>query len=59
MFKYFLAENNFKIKIEKFVRIDGLEIDDDDVFIELLNNDEYLSLVALQEDEEFDGKLNF
>ena len=59
MFKYFLGENNFKIKIEKFVRIDGLEIDDDDVFIELLNNDEYLSLVALQEDEEFDGKLNF
>ena len=59
MFKYFLGENNFKIKIEKFVRIDGLEIDDDDVFIELLNNDEYLSLVALQEDEEFDGKLHF
>ncbi len=59
MFKYFLGEHNFKIKIEKFVRIDGLEIDDDDVFIELLNNDEYLSLVALQEDEEFDGKLNF
>ena len=59
MFKYFLGENNFKIKIEKFVRIDGLEIDDDDVFIELLNNDEYLSLVALQEDQEFDGKLNF
>jgi hypothetical protein len=51
-----LGENNLIIKIKKFVRIDGSEIDDDDVFLELLNSNENLSLVALQEDEKFDGK---
>jgi hypothetical protein len=31
--------------------------DDDDLFIELLKSNENLSLVALQENEEFDGLL--
>ena len=52
-----LASSIFNIVARKFVRkSDGLEIDDEDLFSELIHNKEEVWLVALENDEEY-GKI--
>ncbi len=48
-----------KKEIERFVRKDGVEIDDEEIFNEMLNSDDNLSLIALEEDEEYKGNYFF
>ena len=48
-----------KKEIERFVRKDGVEIDDEEIFNEMLNSDDNISLIALEEDEEYKGNYFF
>ena len=51
------AEKAFRFKISKFVReCDGVEIDENETFTELIARDKDLWLLALRKDENF-GKL--
>ena len=53
-FIYFKVENKLKIRVEKFVRkSDGLEIEDEDTYSELLKSREEVWLIALESDEDY------
>ena len=54
LFSIIQVENKLEIKIERFVRkIDGIEIDENETFMELLKSKDECWLIALQPEEDF------